>query len=721
MTPPALLSFSLSLASGWFLLILLILAAVAWSIFAYARTVPEITTGRRILLTSLRAIGLSLLVFIVFEPILNLLREETLEPRIALVMDNSASMTIQDPSGDRAALVWAFATSSEADALMSAGEADAWIMSSGLRPLMALTPDSLPFNGQTTDIDAALTALRESQEGRNLRAVVLVTDGVPTTGRNPLYAAEALGVPVYTVGVGDSSEQKDVLIGSVIANELAYLESTLPIDAIIRTSGIEAAQLQVTLRDGQNEVDRRVIDARQGGGEYPVRFTYTPKEEGMRKLRIDVSTVPGELTTKNNSRTLFVRVLKSRMTIALVAGAPSPDVSLFEQAMVKDRNVAVQSYIQKLGSSWYGAAPTEKSFTDADAIVLIGYPTAQTGDNTMQLIRNAVEKAAKPLWIIFSREIDLRKLRQHLDAWLPFDVVQERSEEMQVSLVVGPDARQNPVVSSGLSADLWDRLPPLFKTETSLRARVGTQTLATMKINGIAFNEPLLMQRKIGSSRTIVLAGYGLWRWQMAYDVVDGLVPETLLANAIRWMTTRDDTKRFSVKPVRELFGAGEPVDFTGQVYNESYEPVSDATVTLKVRGPQGEQELTLTAAGAGRYTGSLDGLPEGDYTYTGTATGAQTLTDNGRFSVGEANAEFLDTRMNNALLRLIAARTGGRFFPIGNTQGLADAVTRAPTFTPQTLDIRTDIQLWNLAWLLGAVIAIFAVEWYLRKQAGMM
>jgi hypothetical protein len=410
------------------------------------------------------------------------------------------------------------------------------------------------------------------------------------------------------------------------------------------------------------------------------------------------------------------------MTIALVAGAPSPDVALFEQAIAKDKNVAVQSYIQKLGSSWYAATPVQKSFSDADCIVLIGYPEPQSGDNVLQLVRNAVEKENKPLFIIFNREVDVKKLRQHLDTWLPMDIVQSRAEEMQASFVLSPEARQNPVVSSGLPNDIWDRLPPLFKTETSVKARVGAQTLGTMKINSIAFNEPLLLQRKIGRSKVLVMTGYGLWRWQMAYDVLDGKVPDILIANAIRWLTTREDTKRFSVKPAKEMFGSGEPVEFTGQVYNESYEPVSDAVVNVKIKGEQGERDLALAPIGAGRYSGSIDGLAEGDYSYTGTAaSGNATLNDAGKFSIGELSAEFLDTRMNNALLRQIAARTGGRFFPVGNTQGLADAVKSAKDFTAQTLDIRTDIQLWNLAWLFALVVALLGAEWYLRKQSGMI
>jgi hypothetical protein len=719
----ALIPFSLSLSAAWILLVLLIGCGVAFSVFAYRHTVPDISRGRRAALVALRSTAIAILIFVLFEPVLNLLHIDTLEPRIALLMDDSRSLTIADPSGLRSGQVRSFISGPDAGALRGAGALSAFRFAGRTVELGSLKPDSMTFSGGETDIEGALRHVRKQLAEQNLRAVVLVSDGVSTTGRNPLHAAEALGVPVYTIGVGDSAEQTDIFIGGIIANDIAYIESVLPIDVTVRATGAQDANVQVTLRDGGNVVDRKPLQIHAGNGEYPVRFSYTPKEEGMRKMTVEVTPIPNELTPKNNRRSFFIKVLKSRMNIVMLAGAPSPDVSLVEQALSKDRNITVSSFIQKLGPVWYGNAPTEKTFTDADCILLIGYPDAQSSDQVLQQVRNAVEKSSKPLFIIFSRDLDLAKLRRHLDAWLPVEVVQDRREEMQASFVLHPDQKRNPITASGLPNDVWDRLPPLFKTEASYKARAGSQTLATLRISGIAFNEPMLAQRRLGSSKTLLLTGYGLWRWQLAYDVYDGRVPEILIANAIRWLTTREDNKRFSVKPARESFDSGEPIEFTGQVYNESLEPVSDAVVNLKVKGEQMEREMSLSPLGAGRYAGTLEGLPEGDYTFSGTATvnSSAPLTDAGRFTVGEQNAEFIETRMNNALLRQIAARTGGRYFAVNSTAGLVEAIKSSRDFIPVERTQRTDIQLWNLAYLLALAVLLFGAEWFLRKRAGMI
>lgn len=719
----AVFPFALSFTASVLLLVALVAGAAAYSIWAYRRTVPEISGRRRAVLTVLRALALSLVLFLIFEPILNLRRTETVEPHVAVLYDDSKSMTVRDGGTERAALVRALITDPEMRSLAAKSDIVPYRFAARPRELVSVAPDSLRFRGSETDIGAALVQAAADGRERNLRAIVLVSDGNVTAGKNPALEAEALGLPVFVVGVGDSTEKRDLLVSRILANSIAYVGSSVPVDVTIRGTGFETQSVQVTLLENGAAVDRKTVQLQPGSNEYPVQFGYEPKSDGVTKLTAEVTVLPGELTPKNNRQTAFIKVLKSKMNIVLVAGAPSADVALFEQAFRNDKNIAPKSFIQKFGATWYGTAPTQADFLDADCIVFVGYPLPQSGSEVLRMVRTALDKDAKPLSILFSREIDLGRLRAELDPYLPFDIVQQRREEAQVFFELPAAARRNPIVSTGIPDDVWTKLPPLFKTESSFKARVGAQTLGTIKINNIAFNEPLLLARKINRSKVLAWTGYGLWRWQLAYDVLGGKLPETLIANAIRWLTTRDDDKRMRIRPVKELFDSGERVEFLAQVYNESYEPVDNAVVIAAVRGPDGAREIAFTSVGAGRYTGFADGLREGDYTYTGTAAanGAPLGSDNGRFSVGELNVEFQETRLDNTLLRQIAARTGGRYFAIGDIGGLAEAVAAVRDFEPEDRIIRSDIPLWNLGWLLGAAVLLFAIEWYLRKQSGMI
>ncbi|HOJ04604.1 MAG TPA: hypothetical protein PK916_11445 [Bacteroidota bacterium] len=716
-------SIALSFSASVLLLLALILVAVAVSWWTYRRTVPDITPRRKAVLITLRSLALAVLLFLLFEPVLNLQHSEVLPPRVAVVLDDSRSMTVEDAGVQRAAKLREFIASSSYASLAGEGELKPYLFAGKLFPMQALTPDSLAFNGAETDISRALQGAYDDNVNGNLAAVVLVTDGVYTSGKNPLYAARALGVPVHVLAVGDSTEKKDVLVSRVLANSIAYVESSIPVDATIRSAGYESGRARVTLLEGGNTVGSAAVELRPGVNEYPLSFSWEPRGEGVKKLTLRVESLPGELTAANNSKTMYVKVLKSRMNIVLLAAAPGPDVSLVQRELRKDKNITTTLFVQKAAGAWYDKRPTQEQLAAADCIILIGFPVAQEDMPVLRAVAEAAEKRAVPVMHIPSRATNFTLLKQGLDALLPYDVLKTRSEEVEVFFVPGAEARLNPVMSTGIAAEVWGKLPPLFKTESSFKARAGAQVLGTMSLNSITFNEPLLLQRRVGRGKMIAWTGYGLWRWQLAFDVAQGSVPEMLLSNSIRWLTTRDDDKRVRIRPAREFFDSGENVELLAQVYNESYEPVDNATVTVKVRQAEDERELVLSPQGSGRYIGSLDLGREGDYSYSGVATldGKELGSDNGRFSVGELNIEFQDTRMNNILLRQIAASTGGSYLTLDEASSLPAIVREHERFAPTERARKEDVQLWNLLWLLGAAIVLFATEWYIRKQAGLV
>lgn len=720
---PAVSTFALSFAQSVLLLVALVAVAVLFSVWVYRRTVPEITRGRRTALIALRAGALAVLLFLLFEPVLNLQRSEELAPRVAVLLDNSKSMTVEDAGVARTTRMKEFVSRPAFQNIEGSGEKSAWLFGGKAFPMQEVTADSLTFTGVETDIGRALQQVADAGSPQNLRAVVLVTDGVFTTGRNPLYAAQALGVPVHVVAVGDSTEKKDVLVGRVLANSIAYLESTLPVDVTVRSAGFEGGRTRVTLLDGGRVIGSEVLDLRAGASEYPFTFSYEPKEEGVRKLTLRVDPLAGELTTKNNSRSVFVKVLKSRMKVVIVAAAPSPDVSLLQRELAKDRNITAVLHAQRGSGAWYDGAPSSKDFLDADVVVLAGFPGTRNDLPVLRQLAEAVEKKSVPLMILPSRTTDFATLKAGMDQMLPFELVQWRPNETEVFFERNEAARLNPIIATGIAAESWSKLPPLFKTESSFRSRAGAHILGTMKLNGISFNEPLLLTRRLGARKVLAWTAYGLWRWELAYDVQSGEVPGRLLSNAVRWLTTREEDKQVRITPSKEFFDSGEDVEILAQVYNASYEPVDNAAVQVTVTRGGETREMVLSPLGAGRYSGLLDVTEEGDYSLSGKAElDGQTLgTDKGRFTVGELNIEFQDTRMNNVLLRQIAAATGGQYFPIDDADALPAAVTGASSFTSTDRIIKSDIQLWNLVWLLALAVLLFAIEWYLRKQAGML
>jgi hypothetical protein len=164
-------------------------------------------------------------------------------------------------------------------------------------------------------------------------------------------------------------------------------------------------------------------------------------------------------------------------------------------------------------------------------------------------------------------------------------------------------------------------------------------------------------------------------------------------------------------------------VEFAGQLYDATAKPVDNAEIRVTVRGSEKSVELSLTPAGSGRYEGSLFGLEAGDYRFTAIAEkdGDSLGTSHSRFAIGALNLEFRDTRMDAELLRRISTATGGMFLGVNQHDRLEEALAALRSFSPEEIVEQSAIELWNWLWSLAVILLCFAVEWFLRKQSGMI
>ncbi len=716
--PDITLSFTVSA----FVVLLLVLIAAAISIFFYRTTVPPIPRSKKIILIVLRSIALALLLVFLFEPLLRFISTSTQNPVLAVLVDNSKSMSIKDRTGDRAEILKRFLA--EKGFKNSADEIRLYAFGAKPKQIEAGAIDSLHIDEGATDITAALRKVAEEKDRSNIGAALLISDGSYNLGQNPLYEAEEIGIPLFTVGIGDSTEQKDILITKVLTNELVYNQTEVPVDVTIKSSGFKGEKVEVILSEGSKELGRSQLTLEEGTREYSVRLSYTPDGEGIKKYSVRVSRLPGELTTANNQRTFLARILKSKLRILIIAGSPSPDVSVLKQTLREDKNLDVRSLTQKSSSAFYEGSMTAQLLDSSDCIMFIGFPIASTGNALLDPVRTSIQRRSTPIFFIDGKNVDEQKLAS-LGSFLPFTRTNTSANEQLVFME--PSQKNHPILAAGAEQNEagWKRLPPLFKTQTVSKAKAEATVLATTKINAIVLNDPLVLIRNVNKQKSLAVLGYGLWRWRL---MAQG-IPETekllatFLSNSIRWLTTRDDNRPVKVTPIKTAFTQGEPIEFTGQVYDASANPVENAQIKLVAQQSGKEYETTLRPIGNGRYEGTLEGPGEGDYSYKAVASsdGQPLGEDRGRFSVGELALEFQDTRMNVQLLRQLAARTGGEFYTPSGFPDIFSRLKNLPSFVPRDIHLTREFELWNWKYMLALVVLLFAVEWFIRKRSGML
>lgn len=705
------------------LIVLAMGGAAGLAVLAYRYTVPPVSRVLRLTLMIVRGVALFLLFLLIGEPLLSLVYHRLDKPVLAVLIDQSKSMTIQDKSGDRKAALLKTLDSPALRTLEGSSTLLFGVFDTKLHLLQSYAKDSISFAGEGTDIGGALKQLKVLTTERNLQGVLLISDGNATVGASPLYEAEEIGHPVFTVGIGDTSEPHDVLVRRVVANTITYVGNKVPVDVTIKSSGYTNEKVEVTVQEGGKVLDRKTVQLEPGTREYDMPLSFTPDADGTKKISVEVSQLPGEISSQNNRSSFYVKVLKSKMRVLLIGGAPSADFAAIRRALQDDNNIEVKAFIEKGNGQFYEGALTDRDLRDNDCLVLIGFPAASSSSVALSSVAGAVGNGKGVLFVL-SRTTDLNKLRV-LQSYLPFDIPTRAGEETQMFLAVSDAERTNPILRVSSSFDIWSKLPPSFALDEPFHAKPEALLLASARIQASASGVPLILSRHVNRSKSVAILCYGIWRWASYSEGIPGAerILENLMSNAVRWLVTRDDEKPVQVRPTKEIFAGSDPVEFTGQVYDENYRPINDAEVSLAVTQKGQTAQLTLSPLGNGRFEGSFDPLPEGDYTYTAKvqAGGRQLAEEKGSFSVGGLNVEFQETRANRTLLEQIASRTGGQSYDAGNIDRLPQDVAALPNFRPRDVSVAQQFELWNKTWMLASLVALFAVEWFLRKRHGML
>jgi len=254
-----------------------------------------------------------------------------------------------------------------------------------------------------------------------------------------------------------------------------------------------------------------------------------------------------------------------------------------------------------------------------------------------------------------------------------------------------------------------------------------SQNLLGVKIQNVPLNDPLFITRSVANTKSAAILGYGIHRWKLLASSTNETKNffDLWFSSLIRWLATRERDKFVRVEPSKEFYAQGEPIEFSAQVYNQSYQPVENADVHLSVYSKQNTQryETVLSSLGSGRYEGSIENLPEGEFTYRATALNDRdTLgTSIGRISIGEQSVEFAETKMNKPLLKQMANASGGEYSDANSFSALLQKIIQRTEMKPHELKQTSEFELWNLPSLLIIIVLLFGIEWLIRKQSGML
>jgi hypothetical protein len=184
-----------------------------------------------------------------------------------------------------------------------------------------------------------------------------------------------------------------------------------------------------------------------------------------------------------------------------------------------------------------------------------------------------------------------------------------------------------------------------------------------------------------------------------------------------------EDQKLVRIKTSKKIFSQGERIEFTGEVFDESLTPVSDAGVKIIISSQKNKYETDMQNVGPGLYEGSILINETGDFSFSAEAmTDSRILgKDNGSFNIGEIDIEMVNPVMNYTFLNLMANDTGGEFYLPDDYSQLLNKLKELKINSSKEKVVTSEISLWSDTWMLVIAIFLFSLEWFIRKRNGML
>ncbi|MFS8617205.1 MAG: VWA domain-containing protein [Solitalea sp.] len=689
-----------SVSPWWTLPCILAGVLYAWLLYRKESHFPPFLRGA---LGTGRAIAVALIAFLLLAPLFKDISRTLEKPIVVIAQDNSASILLDEKNRDWYTRELPLRLEELQKQLEETYHVQLYHFGEHVE-----SGNRLDFSEKQTDISLLVQELKTRFAGRNLGAVILLSDGIYNKGSNPLYELQGLDAPFYTIALGDTIPQKDLVLASADHNQVVFLENDFRIEVHAEAIGAEGATTRLRIQHDGHTVFSETIRITEPDFRVQVPVDLTATETGRQKYVIDLEPVEGELTEKNNSIITFIDVLDTRQKILVLAEAPHPDLGALKQALERREQYEVDI---QLASGDLNQLETQPY----SLIILHQLPSARHG---IPAFLQTIQEQNLPVWFIVGNQTNLAALGQ---AQQTIRFARFGGNYNEVFPVTDPAFYLFTLPEE--SRNRFAALPPLSSPFCEIVPQSPLVTLFSQRIGTVETGQPLLSFSTQGNSRSAWLFGEGLWRWRLHDFRLHGdqQAVDDLLIKTVQYLATREDTRRFRVSTPQSIFSENEAVTFTAELYNESYEAITSPDIRMTIRDEQGNTFPFLFSKGAGRYHLDAGLLPVGEYTYTASVeVGGQESTASGSFVVHAQNAEELQTTANHQLLYGMAEKSGGQLLYPDDILRLGGLLSEKETISPLLYEEERYEELINFKWLFFLLLTLLSAEWFIRKRNGL-
>lgn len=561
------------------------------------------------------------------------------------------------------------------------------------------------FSGEerSSDYGMVIKTLKDNYIHKNIGAMILLGDGIYNQGQNPANISPSLKFPIYSIGVGDTTQKADAAIRSVRTNKVAFLKNKFPIEIELKFSKLKGKLAYIDVENNNKQIYSSTVTINSEDDFKLEVANPEATQAGLQHYTVKIRPFNEELNTKNNEYEFVIQVLENKQKILLLSEGPHPDMGALRTSISELQNYETQVITGN---------EVPDSLQKYSLLILNQLPSVT---NAASQLLSRIKDSRVPVLFIIGPHTKLDQLNS-LNMGLRIsnssntDEVQALFNENFSYFTLSAETKELLAMASPL-------ISPFGNTEVSPHL----QSLAFQSVKNIPTQKTIMAFGNDKGRKVGFIAGEGIWRWRLFNYRANGdhMAFNELMHKIIQYLSLRENEDNFNII-YPALFQENDPIEMTAELYNDSYELVNTPDVNIRIENDSQKVFNYTFDRTADHYRLNIGSQPPGDYTFEATTQlGSQLFTEKGSFSIVKNEIELLNNQADFGLLYQLAQQTGGQFASIENYGTLLDAIGNNKQITVQQ-HVQTLLTEWiNVKLLFFVLITFLTLEWFFRKYWG--
>ncbi len=698
-------------------------------------------------LGALRLAMISLIVLMLFRPVLSVPREVANSGGLIVLVDSSASM--QSPSGNGSRWDEVRQKLADSPAIRTAGQTHDLHWFSFDQTATAIQSGDLQKTSPAGESTAIAASLRSAwnyvqlvNAAREIHAapqrVLLASDGLNSDADDVAAAAKELGIAIDILPIEKSPSADSTAAASIelvqavrrvlVGSETAFQVTVHPYQSV--------EQLTLSVMEDDQPVLQRELSTLQSGRDEFVVVKAKPKDAGLKRYTFQLHQGDNKI---GEPFAVNVQAVDDRHDVLILEDTWRWEFKYLRRVLEDDPHFNLTAFLSRGGNAFVqfgepdrrvklGGFPQSRSELDGfDTIVLGDVQPSTWPRGLTRHLQAAVTSGGKSLVVLAGKHLGEWVENPELAQLLPVEVTRESGQPLSgaVEVTLTPAGRTSSWFTMPAGRDseatVVANLPTIEHLYPALKKRPAATVLVEAKGHQNAHGPlPVIAEHTVGRGRVLFVGTDTLWRWQNYGPRTDDGVTlySAFWQHALRALAPTEPTmvtRAVFLRPEKSHCHVGELVRLEVED-SASADEAPAANFESVVVLPDGRRlpvgtrydrkpMIEFEAALPGRYRVETVARSEGK-------SSGETFAV---VEVASAGKETDGAPVDVAALERWAAATGGRVIDATASDGwiTPDSVNRVTSVQRQSYD------LWHNYSLMLILCGLLAADWLLRLFRG--